>query len=180
MAIIYSVVVITLTLQIPHVGSSDPEANFPTRETASLQNATSHTPTWSSTRWINRVLWSDSPTLWCSDYPSQLPFSVFLFHLSNLSQRSFGHTKYILSLLFHCDTSSQQCIGHLVSTVHWTSRLDGALDVSDMVWMSSKGPKKSYKYDLANSLVMLIALSLDHQNHSKWSKWGHIRYTLSQ
>jgi hypothetical protein len=37
------------------------------------------------------------------------------------------------------------------------------LDVSDMVWTPSKGPKKSYKYDLANSLVPLIALSLDHQ-----------------
>jgi len=47
-----------------------------------------------------------------------------------------------------------------------------------MVWNPSKGPKKFYKYDLANLLVPLIALSLDHQNHSKWPKWGHIRYTL--
>ena len=68
-----------------------------------------------------------------------------------------------------------------VSTMNWTSRrcigrLDGALDVSDMIWTSSKGPKKSYKYDLANSLVSFIALSYNHQNHSKWPKWGHVRY----
>ena len=65
------------------------------------------------------------------------------------------------------DVSSRRCIGRLDSTVHWTSRLDGALDVSDMTWTSSKGPKKSYKYDLANLLVPLNALSLDHQNQSK-------------
>ena len=27
------------------------------------------------------------------------------------------------------DVSSRWCIGRLVSTVHWTSRLDGALDI---------------------------------------------------
>ena len=53
-----------------------------------------------------------------------------------------------------------------ISTVDWTPRLDGALDVSDIAWTLSKGSKESYKYDLANSLVPLIALSLDHQNHS--------------
>ena len=113
----------------------------------------------------------------------------FLFHLSNSSQRSFGRLVSAFSLrldIFAVDwmlrldgalnVLSRHCIGHLISTVHWTSRLDGALDVSDMVWMSSKGPKKSYKYDLANLLVPLIALSFDHQNHSKWPKWGHVRY----
>ena len=44
--------------------------------------------------------------------------------------------------------------------------------------LASKGPKESYKYDLVNSLVSLIALSHDHQNHSKWPKWGHVRYTV--
>jgi len=97
-----------------------------------------------------------------------------LLHLSNLSQRSFGHSKYIYGGLY---TSSRRCIGRLVSTVHWASRLSGALDVSDMVWTSSKGPKESYKCDLANLLVSLIALSYDHQNHSKWPKWGHVRYS---
>ena len=47
-----------------------------------------------------------------------------------------------------------------------------------MVWTSSKGPKKSYKYDFANSLFSSIALSLDYQNQSKWFKWGHVRYNL--
>ena len=28
-------------------------------------------------------------------------------------------------------------------------------------------------------LVPLIALSFDHQNHSKWHKWCHVRYNLS-
>ena len=28
------------------------------------------------------------------------------------------------------------------------------------------------------SLVPLIALSYDHQNHSKWYKWCHVRYTM--
>ena len=52
-----------------------------------------------------------------------------------------------------------------------------------MNWMSQiwfglhpRDLKKLYKYDLANSLVTLIALSLDHQNHSKWPKWGYVRY----
>ena len=59
----------------------------------------------------------------------------------------------------------------------WFGRLDGELDVSDMVWTLSKRPKKSYKYDLANLLVSLIAFVTDHQNHhSKWPKWGHVRY----
>ena len=30
----------------------------------------------------------------------------------------------------------------------------------------------SRRVHLTNSLVPLIALSFDHQNHSKWSKWG--------
>ena len=58
-------------------------------------------------------------------------FLVSLLHLSNLSQRSFGHSKYI-----HCDLISLRWIGHLVSTVHWTCRLDGALDVSTAHWTS--------------------------------------------
>ena len=29
-------------------------------------------------------------------------------------------------------------------------------------------------------LVPLIALSYDHQNHSKWHKWCHVRYTNHQ
>ena len=60
--------------------------------------------------------------------------------------------------------------------VGWTPRLDGALDVSDIAWTLSKGLKETYKYNLANSLVPLIVLSLDHQNHSKWPKWGHVHY----
>ena len=102
-----------------------------------------------------RRLASVSPTGWCSDSPTLRriirSFWVFLIsflRLYNLSQRSFGHSKYILSLHFHCDLS--------VSTVVWTSRrwighLDDKVDVSDMVWTLSNGPKESYKYDLANS-----------------------------
>ena len=63
-------------------------------------------------------------------------------------------------------------------SLRWFGRLVGELDVSNMVWTLSKGPKESYKYDLANSLVPLITLSLDHQNHSEWPKWGHVRYSL--
>ena len=40
------------------------------------------------------------------------------------------------------------------------------------------GPKNSYKCDLTNSLVPLIMLSLNHQNHKQWSKWGHVHYTI--
>ena len=77
----------------------------------------------------------------CRIIRSHSVFPVFLLHLISL-----------------------RWVGHLVSTVHWTS---------------SKGPRKSYKYDLTNSLVPLIALSLDHQNHSKWLKWGNVRYNVS-
>jgi len=31
---------------------------------------------------------------------------------------------------------------------------------------------------LTKPLVPLIALSFDHQNHSKWHKWCHVRYNL--
>ena len=31
---------------------------------------------------------------------------------------------------------------------------------------------------LTKPLVTLIALSFDHQNHSKWHKWCHVRYNL--
>ena len=93
-----------------------------------------------------------------SDYPGSLCFSCFLVAL-DISM--VGWTSRLDGAL---DVLSRRCIGHLVSTVHWTS---------------SKGPRKSYKYDLTNSLVPLIALSLDHQNHSKWLKWGHVRYNVS-
>ena len=37
---------------------------------------------------------------------------------------------------------------------------------------------KPKRIHLTNLLVSLIALSYDHQNHSKWHKWCHVRYTL--
>ena len=114
-------------LERGYVGSSDPEASSPTRETGSLVNHPMLSPTWSSRRRINRVLWLDSPTLGYSDYPSQLLFSVFLLHLSNSSQRSFGQCN---SLLFHCVLISLRWIGRLNSMVHWMSRFNGALDIS--------------------------------------------------
>ena len=33
---------------------------------------------------------------------------------------------------------------------------------------------------LTKQLVSLIALSYDHQNHSKWHKWCHVRYSCAQ
>jgi len=39
------------------------------------------------------------------------------------------------------------------------------------------GPKNSYKCDLTNLLLPLIMLSLNHQNHKQWPKWGHVPYT---
>ena len=40
------------------------------------------------------------------------------------------------------------------------------------------GHKNSYKCDLTNLLVTLIMLSLNHQNHKQWPKWGHVPYNL--
>ena len=124
-----------------------------------MKNSPRQSPTRFSTRQIIRMLCPDSPTLGLSDYPILLCFSVSLLYLSNSSQRSFGHSKYILSLLFHCDLISLRWFGRLVgeldvSTMNWTSLrcigcLDGVLDVSDMIWTLSKGPKESYKYNLA-------------------------------
>ena len=106
-----------------------------------------------------------------SDYPTPLKTSCFLVALVQLVAVVIWTLQ-----IYAISTFSLRLDIYMVG---WTHRLDGALDVSDMVWTSSKGSKKSYKYDLANSLVMLIALSLDHQNHSKWLKWGHIRYNVS-
>ena len=138
-----------------------------------------------STRRIIRLFWSVYPTwhIWIIRPHWNFLFLVPLVQLvaaviwtSRLC--FFTATWYLCGGL---DASSRRCIERLVSTLHWTSHLDGALDISSR-WCightSSKGPKKSYKYDLANSLVSLIALSLDHQNHSEWPKCGHVRYTL--
>ena len=35
----------------------------------------------------------------------------------------------------------------------------------------------SRKVHLTKVLIPLIALSIDHQNHSKWHTWCHVRYT---
>ena len=88
---------------------------------------------------------------------------IFLFSYCICPTRRSGHldTPNIFSLFFHCDLISLRWIGHLVSMVHWTSRLDGALDISYIVWTLSKGPKESYKYDLANSLVPLKISPID-------------------
>jgi len=65
----------------------------------------------------------------------------------------------MMSLFFYCDLISRRWFGRLVGefdifddeldvwTVHWTSRqcigrFDGALDVPDMIWTLSKGPKE--------------------------------------
>ena len=39
-------------------------------------------------------------------------------------------------------------------------------------------PNNAYKYDLTNSLVPLIMLSLNHQNHKQWPRWSHVPYNL--
>ena len=38
------------------------------------------------------------------------------------------------------------------------------------------GPNNTYKCDLINSLVPMIMLSLNHQNHKQWPSWGHVPY----
>ena len=117
--IIYST--ITPTLQIPRVGSSDREANFPTRETSSLVNAPSISPTLLFWRQIIRLLWSDSPTMWVSDYPVTLCFFCFLVSLVQLVAAVIWTLQIysISAFLLRLD----------ISTVGWTSRLDGALDI---------------------------------------------------
>ena len=117
------------------------------------------------------------PTSGYSDYPNSLSFLCFFVALVQLVVAVIWTLQIYSISVFSLRLDISTVDWHLVSTVHWTSRLDGALDVSDIAWTLSKGSKESYKYDLANSLVPLIALSLDHQNHSKCPKWGHVRYT---
>ena len=82
----------------------------------------------------------------------------------------------IFSLFFHCDFISLWWVGHLVSTVYWTSRLIVALDISsqrcigrlEMVWTSSMEPKNPINVISQTLLVSLIILSLNHQNHKQW------------
>ena len=42
------------------------------------------------------------------------------------------------------------------------------------IFTSSLGSRNVH---LIKPLVSLIALSYDHQNHPKWHKWCHVRYT---
>ena len=114
---------ITLALQILRIGSSDPEGIFHLEKTGSLQNHPNLCPTFSfpsvgSSGCFGRIVrpWGvglSEPTVF---------FPVFFLYLSNSSQRSFRHSKYIL--YGGLDTSSgtlditfRRCIG----------RLDGAL-----------------------------------------------------
>ena len=50
-----------------------------------------------------------------------------------------------------------------------------------IIWMASLHPWNlitTFKVNLDKMLVSLIVLSFDHQNHSKWPKWGHVRYRM--
>ena len=102
---------------------------------------------------------SDSPTLGLSNYPVPLCFSCFLVALVQLVAAVIW-TLQIYSM--RLDISKVDW--HLVSMVHWTCRLDGALDVSsrwcigrldsaldvsDIAWTLFKEPKEFCKYDLA-------------------------------
>ena len=101
-----------------------------------------------------------------SENPVLLSFSDFFFAFVQF----IAAVIWTLQIYSISDFSlRQKCLygGLDVSSVNWTSRrciglLDGALNVSDMIWTLSKGPKESYKYDLANPLVLLIVLSRDH------------------
>ena len=114
-----------------------------------------------------------------SDYPNSLSFLCFfvalvqlvaavtwtfqIYSISAFSLRlDISTVNWTPGLDGELDASSRRCIGHHASTVHWIFRLDGALDVSDIAWTLSKGPNESYRYALANSLVSLITLSLNH------------------
>jgi len=131
---------ISPTIRIPHVGSSGSEADFPTRVTGSLDVDPTISPTLlvCTRRIIRSHLNPETQNLselirrcfssvgssgcigrivrpWgCRIIRSHCVFPISLLHLSNSSQRSFEHSKYI-----RFD----------ISTVGWTSRLDGALDV---------------------------------------------------
>ena len=43
------------------------------------------------------------------------------------------------------------------------------------LFTSSLGSRNVY---LTKQLILLIALSFDHQNHSKWHEWCHVRYNV--
>ena len=88
----------------------------------SLSNATTQNPTCVFNA-------SDNPAaLKClsepahSDYPTPLEISYFLFHLSNSLQGSFGHSKYILSLLFSLRLEAQKFV-YLAAKEHKESTM---------------------------------------------------------
>ena len=56
-------------------------------------------------------------------------------------------------------------------------RRGGPLGLATPIFsLSSLEPKSLRMVILIIILVPLIALSLDHQNHSKWHKWCHVRF----
>ena len=71
------------------------------------------------------------------------PTVIFCFLVALVKLVAAVISTFQIYLYGGLDTSSRWCIGYLVSTVHWTSRLDGALDVSDIARTLSKGPKES-------------------------------------
>ena len=107
----------------------------------------------------------------------------FLLNLSNASQRSIGSFKFILSLDFYYILTPLRMIGLVILMVDWTWRLDDRLNIASWRWIRRV---ESYPWDLkilqvwSHKLInKLIMLSLNHQNHKQWPKWGHVPYKCS-
>ena len=59
----------------------------------------------------------------------------------------------------------------------WLGFLHGLFNSTPIFSLSSLEPKSLRMVILTIILVPLIALSFDHQNHSKWHKWCHVRFS---
>ena len=73
--------------------------------------------------------WGRRMIRWPTGTSSGTENSVCSLHLSNSSQRSFGHSKYILSLLFFPATWVSR---------RWIRHLDDELDILTVVWTSQR------------------------------------------
>ena len=63
--------------------------------------------------------------------------------------------------------------------VLWNHRRGGPSGLATHIFsLSSLEPKSLRMVILTIILIPLIALSFDHQNHSKCHKWCHVRYTI--
>ena len=145
--------------------STGAEGLAPACLTSSLEHSTSNAPMPSLTPSVQPVTWLSCLGLrlifiWCSD-----------LHRCQGVGTSDNHRMHrcCMHRFFQCSCFLQNSSN---SAFLWV--LSSCIALYG-IFTSSLGSRNVH---LTKPLVTLIALSYDHQNHSKWHKWCHVHYNM--